>query len=253
MKKQLLEKFVKKYHLGGLIDAAIWKVKGDKLNVSAITKYKKMFATVTLNDFNECGDTLFGVNETDRLLKLLKTLSDDVSIEPITNDANDVKALLLSSGARRAHLKTFEIAKMDAVPKMKHIPPSDFSITLDDEFKKWLNDSYSAIGTEDTLFTFVRNNDKVEVAMNYIHPNIIYQSQDVPRDSIFYRPQIVIRPDGVKEPIHFSSKKLKYILRANAEFKDPVLNVSNEGLAEISFNGEDIDATYYLVKIDVDL
>ena len=58
--------------------------------------------------------------------------------------------------------------------------------------------------------------------------------------------------DIVKNPISFSAKHLKEILSANGEVNNPVLNVSEAGLASIAFNDSGFKSQYYLVKIDVE-
>jgi hypothetical protein len=42
------------------------------------------------------------------------------------------------------------------------------------------------------------------------------------------------------------------VLKANPEFKDPILNVCEDGLASISFSEMDLDSQYYLVKVEVE-
>ena len=56
----------------------------------------------------------------------------------------------------------------------------------------------------------------------------------------------------INTPINFSANSLKEILNANSEAKDPVLKVSEQGLAFIEFSNEDFDSQYYLVKIPVE-
>ena len=58
--------------------------------------------------------------------------------------------------------------------------------------------------------------------------------------------------DTVSKPISFNAKHLKEILSANNEVKDPVLYVSELGLASISFDDGDFKSKYYLVETEVE-
>ena len=52
MKKNLIERFINKYHLNGVINSAIWVKGSGTLRVEAMTDDKKLFAGVTLKDFD---------------------------------------------------------------------------------------------------------------------------------------------------------------------------------------------------------
>ena len=58
--------------------------------------------------------------------------------------------------------------------------------------------------------------------------------------------------ESVKEPISFSANALKEILSANSECVDPILKISEQGLAFIEFQKDGFNAQYYMIKIDLE-
>ena len=50
--------------------------------------------------------------------------------------------------------------------------------------------------------------------------------------------------------VSFNAKYFKSILSANKECKEALLQVSNEGLAKISFAHDNFEVTYYLVAVN---
>jgi hypothetical protein len=54
----------------------------------------------------------------------------------------------------------------------------------------------------------------------------------------------------VSEPIHFNANHLTDILKANSEFQESVLKVSDKGLAWIEYVNEEMTCKYYLSPLD---
>ena len=50
--------------------------------------------------------------------------------------------------------------------------------------------------------------------------------------------------------VSFNAKHFKSVLSANKECKEALLQVSNEGLAKISFAHDNFSVTYYLVAVN---
>jgi hypothetical protein len=185
----------------------------------------------------------------DRLLAMLKSIPvEDVKFDVVKNKKRgDVEALIFSTKKSKVQYVTNALDRMPAVAKIKHIPPWDFSIILDDEFKQWFVGSYNSIKSDYTLITFLvsQQTGKLEVVLNY--------RKNTATDSAYFQPATSDNKDVVIDTrLDFNAKCLKEILKANPEFKELIMDVSNKGIASIACSEADLDSEYYLVKIDTE-
>ncbi len=98
MKKDTIQRFIKKYYLNGIIESAVWVKEPGILKVTAMTSDKKLFAAATWKDFDGLDDAKFGILTTKRLLALLKTIPlDDVSMDIEKRATGDVATVGFSA------------------------------------------------------------------------------------------------------------------------------------------------------------
>jgi len=249
MEKKKIETFIKKYNLGGTINSVIWTNDKEDLTVTAITSDKKLFASVQL----EKGAVGFidgvevGVLTTEQLKKMLTPLEDNISLtlDVDENDKTRVRQILLGDTKIDSNYVTSEPTAIDGVPSMKSIPPFEVEIVLDETFITAFNKSFSALGDDGTLFTLIMSNKKKTLQL------VLGYKQNL-SNRIAIDVTTVAGKDSVKNPISFTAKSLKEILSANGEVENPVLKVSEAGLASISYNKDGFKSQYYLVKVDVE-
>src|SRR5437870_2429635 len=103
MKKDLLERFIAKYRLDGLVNSAVWVVNKGTLQVKAIGLDGKLFAGVTCKSFDGFEDAEIGVLDTKKLLALLHAIqSEHISLEISRYSSGDVAFLTLAGATMRA-------------------------------------------------------------------------------------------------------------------------------------------------------
>jgi hypothetical protein len=247
MKKNRIERFIKKYHLNGLIKQAIWVIDDGTLQVKAITESKKLFCGVTWKNFYGFEDTEIGVPDTTELLCYLGAIfSADVSMDFVKDASNNVTTLTFSGPGIQAQLVTSAPVNLDQSPIMKNVQAPNAAIILDDQFKKWFSKAYSASGTDNSLLAFVmsKRTGKLEVVLGHKENSV--------SDRCCFYPTTLENMGVLKDRPNFSARYLKNVLKANPEFKDPILKVSDEGLASITFLEDDLDSQYQFFKVDVD-
>ena len=247
MKKDTIQRFIKKYYLNGLIESAVWVKEPGILKVTAMTSDKKLFAAATWKDIDGLDDAKFGILTTKRLLALLKTIPlDDVSMDIEKRATGDVATVGFSAEKYKVQYVTSNLANIDPIPSMKHIPEFTVAIKMDEAFIDWFKSVYTAMGDSGALFTVVmsKHTRKLEVVVGY--KSVGYS------DRLHFQPCTLQGMDKVKAPVSFTAKHLTEVLKANPEFKDPILNVCEAGLASISFSEVDLDSQYYLVKVEVE-
>jgi hypothetical protein len=247
MKKDTLERFVNKYHLNGINDSAVWIIKNGTLQVKVMTTGKKLLADVTWKNFYGFDDVEVGILTSKRLLGLLKTIpSANVSMDIVKRASGDIAAVGFIAAKYKTQYVTSSLSDLDPVPSMNKLPPFTAAVIMDEEFTDWFKSANAAMSDCEALFTIVMSQQtgKLEVVMGYRAESY--------SDRLYFQPSTVVNMDVVKAPLSFTARYLKEVLKANSEFKDPVLNISDAGLASISFSEDDLDSQYYLVQIDVE-
>lgn len=250
MEKKYIETFIRKYSLGGAIEGVHWINEGGNLTTTAMTSDRKLFATVTLDKgAGWFSGVEIGVQKTSKLKKMIGTLPENISlaIDVDENDATRVRQIIAegSDGKVTVNYITAALSVLDGVPKMKNVPPFTVDIILSEEFIDTFNTAYSAIGDEATSFTLIMSKKKQKLEM------VLGYKQNL-SDRIALEVATTAGKDTVKAPISFDAKLLKEILSANNEVKNPTLQVSESGLASITFDQDPFKSQYYMIKIDVE-
>jgi hypothetical protein len=249
MKKSVLERFINKYRLNGLIDSAVWIVSKGMLRVSAVNwgnQPRAVVADVTFRNFDSCDEVQIGVSDPKKVLALLNAIrSEHVSFDTIKYSSGDVAVVVFSDGERRAEYVAANPKNMGSIPVIKNIPPWNCSIVLDDKFNQWFLGVFKMLKDQTALFTVLNSNrtGKLEAVFSY--------TEKGNSDTMSFRPNTVNNMNAVKAPLCFSSWGLSEVLKANLEFRNPILKVSDSGLASISFSEKDLDSEYYFSRIAV--
>ncbi len=215
--------------------------------VAGMSECRKVFAGVTWKGFFFMQDTTLAILDTKKLLRMLNPLNDDIEIKcGAKDDADEWQILNLSDGHTEVTYVLASPDECDPVPRIKNIPTFNAAIVLDPCLVQWFFKAYRAMEDKDTLFTVLMSQSKpqLEIVLGY-HGNEY-------ADSCHYRPNLIKGMETVSKPVSFSALLLKEILKANCEFRDAVLHVSDEGLATISFPDDEIDSLYYLLRINTE-
>lgn len=250
MEKKYIETFIKKYNLGGAIEEVRWTNDGGNLVTTAMTSDRKLFCSVALEKgASWFKDVEIAIQDTSKLKKMLAVLSDAVnlSLDIAEDDATRVRQIVgeNADGKDIINYVTAALSVLDGVPKMKNIPPFTVEIILSEDFINKFNSAFSALGDDATSFTLImsKRKQKLEMVLGY--------KQNL-SDRVALEVATNTGKDIVKNPISFDAKLLKEILSANSEVKNPTLNVSEDGLASVSFDQDGFKSQYYMIKIDVE-
>ena len=235
MKKSDLLNYVGRYHLAGATTSVKWVAKNGGIETEFITDDQNVIGHVKADNL-DFGTNELGVYATPQLVKMLSAVGDDLNVK-----VNDVDGTAVSVGVNDKDVDmTFMLADLSVirqVPDLKNTPDWNATINLDATFINKFIKAKNAL-PESENFGIKCSSGKVEVIMNYssINTNRIKFDQDV---------------DGAIDMgvICFSSSLLKEILQANKGFESGKLSVSEAGLAEVSFELKNGEATYYLVQL----
>tara|TARA_Y100001963_G_C6716574_1_gene416933 strand:- start:248 stop:979 length:732 start_codon:yes stop_codon:yes gene_type:complete len=240
MKKSLINRFVEKYNLGGNINSVVLSVKDNKLTTRFITDDKSLLGEMTLDKFT-FDDCELGVYSTDQLVKLLGVVGDDIDVSVAkAGEGSEEKAVSFKVSDKAATV-TYMLSDLSVInrpPNLKQLPDFVTKIKVDKGFMDTFIKGKNALPDVDN-FTVVSNSNNVDLVIGY--SEISTNRVTIP---------VTTTEHQECENISFNAKLFKDVLTANKECSSATLEVSDKGLARISFKVDDYSVTYYLVAVD---
>jgi len=245
MQKSKIETFIKKYHLNGTLQQVRWLSKDKKLTVSAMTGDRKFMTQVVLDNFDAFADIELGVLDTSTYIKMLNVVGDTVDFNLNLDEENKdrVTSVVISDSKSESSIVAGDLDVIFKTPGIKTMPEADVKIKLTEDFIGRFMKAKSAL-PDVNLFTLVMNKkrNRLEMVLGYsTNTNINRISLEI---------ETVDDKNKITKPISFSATLLKEVISANLECKDAILNVSEQGLASVEFSSGDINAKYFLIRID---
>jgi hypothetical protein len=153
--------------------------------------------------------------------------------------------MVLSDDKTEVQYVAADLDILPARPKTKSIPDYNVEIKLNEEFIGKFLKAKAALPEVD-LFTLVMSKKKGKLEM------VLGYSDNINTNRVALEVDAEKGKDKVKAPISFNAKILKEIISANDECKNPILKVSEDGLAYVEISQDAFTSQYYLVKIDVE-
>lgn len=233
MDKVKLNKFISKYFLNGLVESAIWHSNGD-LSTKFVDDTKSLVGDVVCekSSFPE-GD--FGINQTSKLRSLLGVVSDTITIDIKSRD-NIATMMNISDTGVNVNYMLADTQVIPKVPTLKNPPDWDLTLNLTQAFIENFIKASSALSDVKEFAVITKNN---VVSLVIGHANVNTTKVAVNADAKTYTDIAVT---------YFSATHLKEILLANKDAKNGKFEISQKGLAKITFHIDDFKSTYYLVS-----
>lgn len=246
MQKQLVDKFIRKYNLGGNIESVKWSVNDqDKtLKVAAKSEDRNTVVYVELTNFDGITDTIdFGVYETKKLRQLMGVFDQSFDVT-VNKKGDEVRSLDLSDANMEVRFVASSLSVVSSIPSPKDTPPFDVDIVVNETFTKNFYKAKSALPGADTFTLMNGKKGGLKLILGYSSNNTDRITMDV---------ETLDGKDTLPNPLHFQSGVLKEILSANEECEQAVLRVSERGLANVVFEKDNYKSSYFMVALpDVD-
>ena len=180
----------------------------------------------------EDGDV--GVYTTDQLVKLLGVLGEDVTLD-VSRFGDKAVSLKVKNGVVSVDYTLSDLSVIPDPPQLKRLPDFQTQIKVDSSFIDTFIKGKSALSEAET-FTIVNGNTGPEVVIGYASTNTNRVNIPVETTS-----------NGLADNVSFNANLFRDVLSANKECTSATLEVSNDGLARISFKVDYYDSTYYIV------
>jgi len=252
MNKNIIESFIKKYYLNKIMESVRWTIKNNTLTVLTSTNNQILNATVELNNFTEIQDCEFGIHDTEKLLKLIGILGDEVKISPqkmIVESEDTLTERISSINLDDSNTSVkYVTADLTVIPKAgklnaSSLPEFNVEIVVDKEFIEKYSAMKSALS--DTNAVTFKNNDSNNVQMIFG-----FNGRGLNTTNVKFTPKTTESKGSLEKTLHFDMNHMKEILSANKNSDETILKLSEAGLAQIVFKDGDITSTYYLVAIN---
>ncbi len=183
----------------------------------------------------------YSVYETSRLRSMIGILGDIFVSKPLFND--DVAYAIHFTDQANTEM-TFVLSDesiIPPVPDLKTLPEFSLRIDIDETFINTFVKAKNALSESDT-FTISSNNGKTDVVLGFSTANTNRIKLNAKSNDV-----------GSFPPISFSATYLKEILTSNKDVTQGVMEISESGLARVTFHTNDISSTYYLVQMAIDV
>ena len=233
MQKTKLNRFIQKYNLNGNVNSVKWSAKDNALSTSFVTADKSLMGNVSVNNL-QMDDGDVGVYTTDQLIKLLGVLGEDVTLD-VSRAGDKAYSLKVKNGVVSVDYTLSDLSVIPDPPTLKRLPDFQTQIKVDSSFIDTFIKGKSALSEAET-FTIVNGKNGCEVIIGYSSTNTNRVNIPVETTS-----------NGLTDKVSFNANLFRDVLSANKECTSATLEVSNEGLARISFKVDDYDSTYFIV------
>ena len=241
MKKQLINSFIDKYSLNGSFESVKWSVSKDdkQIKTSVISDDKNVLAFVTLKDNAGLDTNEFGVNDTQKLKKMMGVLGEEITITP-NSTGDKITSLTLTSDSTEVQYVTSDLSVIPAVPALKKLPPFNLEIPLTKEFVATFIKAKGALSEVDAFTLSKDKKGKIKMTLGYSTTNTNRINLDI---------KPVEGKDTLGKTMHYSANYLKEILTSNSECDNAVLKISDSGISYVEFENESFVSSYYLLEI----
>jgi hypothetical protein len=239
MKKQDLQNFISKFHLGGAVDSVKLKTENGKAVTDIVNDQKILIGKVTHKDIDiEPGE--YGLYNLTQFNRFVSVMDEDVNIA--VNKNNEIATSInLNDNVTDVNYILADLAVIPMVPKLKAIPDFEVTLNIDKDFvDRFLKSNNIIVDSE--YFTLESNGTGLNVIFGYnANINTSRIKFKVAMDAL----------SGDLEPTSFSSKIFRELLVANKDFKEAKMKVSGKGLLKITFKDDNYSAEYFLIASNV--
>lgn len=237
MEKSKLEKFITKYNLNGACESVSLVSDGNTLSVSTVSGDKNILVSVTADDmaFPEGKHHIY---ETKKFRSMLSVMDENIVVTPSKKSAST--GLSITDGNTTATFVLAEESVITEAPKLKAIPPTEFTINIDEKFINTFIRAKSALNDVDT-FALVSTGEDTTASLV-----IGYSNRNTNRITVKANTDKAVKIDTDM----YSANLLREILNANKDVPNGVIRVTKKGMLIAEFLGNGFTSRYYLVHVD---
>jgi len=237
MEKSKLEKFITKYNLNGACESVNLVSKDNALSVNTISSDKSIVVSVTAEDVGFPEGT-YNIYETKKFRSMLSVMDENITVSP--NKKGTSTGINITDGSTSATFVLAEESIIPQTPSLKSIPPTEFTIKIDEKFINTFIRAKSALNDVDTFALISEGEENVASLV------IGYSNRNTNRIMVKATTDKAVKIDTDM----YSANLLREILNANKDVTSGVIRVTKKGMLIAEFGGNGFTSKYYLVRTD---
>jgi len=237
MQKEKIISFINRYYLAGSSDSVKLSIKDMQLQCSFISADRNVIGNIVLENV-EIEDSELGVYNTGQLLKMLSVLDSDIEIKVVKSEDKAFLLQLLDTNTSITYILS-DLSVIEPAPKIKKLPDFNCTINITKEFSEKFLKAKAGMPEADN-FAVTSNDSGTEIILNYSTVNT---------NRIKF--QVTATTSASLKATCFSSNIFKEILSANKNAESGIFEVSDQGLAKVTFTGKGFNSIYYLVQLSI--
>jgi hypothetical protein len=240
MKKEILETYIKRYTLGGLVPKVRWRYKsGDKtLHTRAAIDNKAFVVDVILNDFTEFGadDVDICIGDTDKVKAMMTPFGEDINFS-VNKNGDRILGFTLSDADCESYCTAADPNAIDPVAKnLQDLPEYHVEIPLTDEFIEKFTKGRNALKDVDSFSVGMNKKGSFEIVIGYATSN---------SNRIRFTPQTDPAKNSLGQALSFPIKNVMEAIKANADIPNGTMAINNAGIIRMFFKNTSYACTYY--------
>jgi hypothetical protein len=241
MNKQTLLSVIDKYYLNGIIESVKWEIKNKNITINFITPMKNLVGKVTSSNF-DLEDNEIGIYNTSQFYKLVKIMDNTLILGLNKSQYGTPLELTLADNQYDLNYYLSDLSLIENVPTINEPSSYGAEVKIDSDFISRFINAKKALGdvkqftVKDEL-----NSEKMKELVIVIGDGNGYANKIKFKtlcESMFSLNELPFPADVMME-----------LLKANEEVDSGLIQISQEGLMKISFKKENIESTYYLVRL----
>jgi hypothetical protein len=241
MQKSILESVIEKYYLNGLVESVKWGIKDKSLVINFIPhEIRSLIGTIKCSNFI-LDDNEIAIYNTSQLVKLIKILNKEISVSTYAERKTSLK-LLLSDNQYDLEFYLADKNMIDRVPEVSEPTIYEVAFKIDHEFINKFKNAKKGLGPDTNKFTIEANQlipNQAYIVVGDLHTHANKVKFSIPIESTI---PLSIMP--------FQADVLNEILLANENCNEGKFEISQHGLIKLTFKENDIESTYFLVRLD---
>jgi hypothetical protein len=241
MKKEVLQTFIRRYTLDGLVPKVKWKyIVADKtLHTRAAIDNKAFIVDIVMKDFEDFGqeDLVICIGDTDKVEALMNPfVSDDINFT-INKSGDRILGFTLSDADCESYCTCADPTAIDPVAKnLQDLPEYHVEVPLTEEFVEKFLKSRSALKDVDVFSVGMNKKGLFEIVIGYATSN---------SNRIRITPQTDSKLNTIGQALSFPIKNIEKAFRANNDITNGKMSFNNSGIMRAYFKNEKFTCTYY--------
>lgn len=238
IKSELLS-HINKYHLSGMVQSVVWRIKDNMVQIKFLATENSIAGELLFpfDSLDESAD--IGIFDTKALLGLINIMQEDITLE-FTKEHSIWMKLNLTDGLYEGSYSLADIRSIPDAPDIDEPKTFEVSFALDKEFKDQYLKAYKALGSINRVTIQTLKKDiKFTLGNRESYANKVSFNKSCDD----FLPIL---------PKSFSGEALAEILKNNPDLSESTLEISDKGLMKISIYGAGGTdrVTYFLIELE---